>query len=148
MKKLFFFGLFCVLGLFAFAEDADKLNITVKQGFIVNLSDSKLNNLTTIETVRTKPIESWGKWNALWDGWSLDAGAAYDAQSSGIDDVALLLGRNFGTLGKYLPLDFPLKDKITVTMYPIGLYIKNVQDGDREFDPCIGGAILRLDIIW
>ena len=55
--------------------------IDLKQGFIYSWGDRTIKNLTTVETMKTKPIESIGKWNALWDGWSLDAGFAYDGDS-------------------------------------------------------------------
>ena len=64
-----------------FADDVTGLDVSMKQGFLLNWDNPeyKLNNLTTFEVMRTRKVESWGNWNALWVGWTLDAGFAYDS---------------------------------------------------------------------
>jgi hypothetical protein len=126
------------------AEEAPAgATITAKQGAVMKWDTQETKFLTTFETIRTKKIEKWGKWNALWAGWSVDAGFAYD--SSSINTGAILLGREFGTLGDYLPLDFPLKKYISITIYPVGLYIDNIFDHPKT-KGCSGGAIIKATI--
>ena len=72
----------------AYAGTADDMGITLKQGMVMDWSSARMKNLTTFEAAKTKPVPTWGKWNALWAGWTLDAGFAYDA--SAIDTVAAI----------------------------------------------------------
>jgi hypothetical protein len=130
--------------LFCGVVQAEILNVTLKQGFIVPWRDAKLQNMTVVETLNTKPIESWGKWNILWDGWSVDTGIAYDAEDV-LSTGVVLLGRNFGTLGKYLPINFPLKDQVVITIYPIGIYVSDLNDS-AKFTGCYGGAFVNVGI--
>lgn len=139
-----------VMSSFAYADEfpvAIANKVQMKQGMLVPWDDPTggIENLSAMTLARTMPIESWGRWNALWDGWTLDAGFAYDSQS--FNTGALLVGREFGTLGKYLPIDFPLKDKVQVTIYPFGIVATDVFDG-----PSIHGAsgvgIIKFDISW
>jgi len=125
---------------FVLAED---LNIALKQGALFTWKNQTVKNLTTFELAKTQEVESWGKWNILWAGWSLDCGFAYDASS--ISNGAILIGREFGTIGNYLPINFPLKDKITITLYPAGVYIDNIFDHPKS-QGCSGGAIIKLSI--
>lgn len=148
MKRLILvFLLMFVMGLplLATAEDESKpITITAKQGFIMTWNDPTVKNLTTFEILKTKPVENWGKWNAILDGWSLDAGFAWDTKT--INNGAIILGRKFGTLGKYIKfLDFPLLNKIDVTIYPVGLYIENLTD-HPTLKGCSGGAIIKAEI--
>jgi hypothetical protein len=151
LLALFLIAALVIPSVGSFAEDAavsttetaNPISITAKQGFLMTWDDATVKNLTTFEVVKTKKIESWGKWNALWAGWSLDAGFAYDASS--VDTGALLLGRCFGTLADYVPLEFPLLDKITITIYPIGLYIEDLTDHPK-LKGCSGGAIIKAEI--
>lgn len=148
MKRLFFILAIIAAMLAAgspalFADDSSAITITAKQGFIMPWNEPVVKNLTTFEVVKTKKIDSWGSWNALWEDWSLDAGFAYDA--TGVNTGALLIGRNFGTLGDYIPLNFPLKDKITITIYPVGLYINDLTD-HPTIRGCSGGAIIKAEI--
>ena len=101
---------------------AADLNFTFKQGMLYLHNDRQAKNFSCLELVKTKPKEEWGKWNMLWDGWSLDGGVSYDG--AGMNSMALMLGRNFGTLAKYLPLDYPLLKKLTITLYPYGISAK------------------------
>jgi len=147
MRKLIFIALaicFVIAGCRqvkpALAQD---LNISLKQGFVYLWKDNAVKNLTTIETVHTLPVESWGKWNAIIDGWTLDVGAVWDA--SGINDGAIMLGREFGTLGKYLPLSFPFKDKLKITLYPIGIYIRDIFN-QPKLTAASGGAFVKLEV--
>jgi len=122
---------------------AQDYNVNLKQGFLFTWEGQQLKNSTSLEIAHTKPIEGLGKWNALWDGWLLDVSWVYDADT--LDSCALLIGRDFGTLGNYIPIDFPLKDKISLTVYPIGLYAERVFD-HPEIQGCSGGAILKLGL--
>lgn len=146
MKKLLSPAVFCfcllLLAIPALADD-DSAVITAKQGFVMRWDQAVVKNLTTFETIKTKKIDSWGNWNILWDGWSVDAGFAYDA--IGVNTGAILLGRKFGTLADYVPLQFPLLDKLTITIYPVGLYINNLTD-HPEIEGCSGGAIISVKI--
>jgi hypothetical protein len=129
----------------AFAEGESKpVTITAKEGFVMTWDNPVMKNLVTFETVRTKEVDSWGQWNALTAGWSIDAGFAFDAKT--INTGALLIGRQFGTLADYLPfLDYPLLNKISITIYPVGLYIENLTDHPK-FKGCSGGAIIKAEI--
>lgn len=125
-------------------DESNSITITAKQGFVMTWEDATVKNLTTFETIRTKPVEGWGKWNAFVDGWLLDAGFAWDANT--VDNGAVLLGRKFGTLGKYIPfLDFPLLNKVDITIYPLGIYINDLTHHPR-IEGCSGGAIVRAEI--
>lgn len=124
-------------------EPAQEANITVKQGFVYSWEDEQVKNLTTFEVAKTKAIESLGKWNILTEGWSIDCGFIYDAGS--LDVGAILLGRELGVIGKYIPIDFPLKDRFTITIYPIGIYVKDILD-HPEAQGVSGGAILKLSV--
>lgn len=149
MKK---FILVVLIGLFVFpvvaysqpavVED-NAPNIVVKQGFLYGYSDHAIKNLTAIEVAKTRPVDSFGKWNILFDGWSLDAGFAYTGST--LNTAALLLGREFGTLGKYLPIDFPLKDKITITIYPVALRADDLF-AHPKFQVASGGGFIKLGI--
>jgi hypothetical protein len=135
LVSLFFLGS-------VYSED-NKLSITTKQGFVYSWKDKEVKNLTTFETVKTKKIDSLGKWNVLWDGWSIDAGFSYD--SAELDTGAILLGRNFGTLGEYLPFDFPLDDLVEITLYPFGLYINDLFHSP-EIEYCTGLGLIKFEI--
>jgi hypothetical protein len=80
----------------------------------------ELTQFMAFETIKTdaSKVPTWPKWaKAVYDGWSLDAGFNYD-DTKVLKDGALAIGRKFGTLADYLPLDFPLLNKITITLYP------------------------------
>lgn len=134
-----------VLGLLMVSSlgQAQDYDFTLKQGFLFTWENQQLKNLTALEVARTKPIEGLGKWNALLDGWLLDVAWAYDNTS--LTSCALMVGRDFGTLGKYIPVDFPLKDKITLTVYPVGIYAENLFD-HPNIQGATGGAIIKMGI--
>jgi hypothetical protein len=117
--------------------------LTLKQGFVVTYDDTKVKNLTTVEVFKTKKVEKWGKWNLLWNGWTVDVGFAYDGNA--MNTGAILLGREFGTLDDYLPVEFPLDNLIKVTLYPVGIY---ADDLFSEIHPkmCSGGAFLKMTV--
>ena len=100
--------------------------IIVKQGLIYTWHDGQAKNVTTATVVRTQPIDSAPKWvNMLVDGWVFDAGAAYEDET--IKDGTLLVGREYGTLGKYIPwLIFPFKNRIQLSIYLGGVYLPDV----------------------
>jgi hypothetical protein len=129
MKK--FFGLlvigimllsFCGISKVMASDDG----ITLKQGAIYPWKNCELKNQTMVKWINTKPIEFAPNWiNALVDGWEIDPGWAYD--NSTLNSGSLMLGREIGTLGKYVKfLEFPLLDKITITIQPIGLYAEDL----------------------
>lgn len=140
MKKMILILLMLSLADIAHAGD---FQLSVKQGFLYGYEDKAIKNLTTLETLKTRPVEGWGKWNVLWDGWSLDAGFAYDADH--INTGALLLGREFGTLGKYFPIDFPLKDAFVITVYPIGIRADDLFS-TPNLQLCSGGAFVKATL--
>jgi len=115
-------------------------SVAFKQGVIMSWDDHQVDNLSTTVLARTMPFNGWGNWNTLWDGWSVDGGVAYDATA--IDTGALLIGRELGTLGKYFPIDFPLKDKINITIYPLGLIVNDIFS-KPEIDGCSGLAYVK-----
>ena len=146
MKKL---ALFVLCFLVCGNVYADELNF--KQGVVYEWSTSNVNTMTYFEIARSKPIEGAGKWNMLLDGWTLDGGVdsneVFDALAEGrfreINSCAFVLGRKLGTLGDYLPIDFPLKDKMIITLYPMGLYIVDIWD-NPNVSGCSGGAIFKI----
>lgn len=149
MRKGLITLILCLFAGCALAQDIVEepdnsiLTISTKQGFIIPWDSKEVKNLTTFEILKTKKVESWGKWNALWGGWSMDAGFAYD--SGRLSDGGILLGRNFGTLGDYLPIEFPLKDMITITLYPAGLYLKDMFS-DLSVKGCSGLGVIKFEI--
>lgn len=133
-----------LVGVLAVPALADNFEITMKQGVIAAWDSWKLENVTAFEVIKTKKVENWGKWNALWDGWSLDVGVAYDAGDT-IDHVAVLLGRKIGVLKDYFPIEYPLADKIEISIYPVGVYFSELGD-NVNVSGCSGGAIFNLSI--
>lgn len=153
MKKLLVFGLvFCAVCFVGNRPAGADEYASVKQGFVVKWHNPELSenqglvdNLSVVTIAKTRPVDGLGRWNALVDGWTLDAGVAYDAAE--FNTVALLLGRDFGTIGKYFPIDFPLKDKIQMSIYPIGIVVEDVTD-DFEIHAASGVGILKFDIAF
>jgi hypothetical protein len=133
--------LMIAIPLVAQAEE-NTFNLTFKQGLLYYYNVQQVKNISCLELAKTKPVDTWGNWNALWEGWSLDGAVSYDA--IGVKSAALLIGRNFGTLGKYLPLDFPLADKFTVTLYPFGIAMNNPFD-EPEIEFVSGLAYLTIN---
>ena len=148
-KKLFlFFALVLALCPVAMADEPIALEIpsgiTLRQGFVIpweNPGDGFMN-MTTTTILRTKESAEFGTWNALWEGWSLDAAWSYD---SGTSSVGLMVGRHLGTLGKYLPIDYPLADKIDITLYPIGFVVDRPFD-EPEMTAASGAGIIKLSM--
>lgn len=143
-KGRIFFGLclFVVVAFIALGGYAQEpTGIPAKQAFLVTWEDQNVWNATMIEVAKTKKSDSWGTWNILWEGWSLDVGGAYDSNEF---DGAVALGRRFGTIGDYLPIDFPFKDYLSITLYPIGARVKF--DEGIEIQPASGGAYFEIRI--
>lgn len=147
MRKLLTALMIClvIIGMGFQMVRAEDIKVSLKQGFLYLFKDQKIQPLFTGQIAQTKPIESWGKWNAIIDGWSLDIGGSYDFERKSLENGALLIGREFGTLGKYLPIDFPFKDKIKITLYPIGIYVKDVFD-DAKISLTSGLGIIKLEV--
>ena len=121
-------------------------DVELKQGFVVKWDGGEIKNMTTAELMNTKPVEGWGKWNSVVDGWSIDAG--YPFENSTEKDGCLVLGRELGTLAKYLPfIDLPFKDILTITVYPVGLYAKDLLNFKKlELEGCSGGSFAKATL--
>jgi len=123
--SIFLIGLLVVSGCAKEAVAQEDEGLVLKQTALYTWKDTEYKNSTVVTLAKTKSVEGWPTWaNALVDGWILDAGIGYE--DSTIRDGVVLAGREFGTLGKYLPIDFPLKDKINITLYVAGVYIDDV----------------------
>ncbi len=119
-------------------------DVTLKQGALMTWEHQQFKNLTCVNIAETTQNINWPKWaNAIWSGWDLDVAWVYDAST--LDDCALLLGRKVGTLGGFLPINYPLLDKIDITVYPIGLYATSLFD-HPQFQGCSGGALVKLGV--
>ena len=118
-----------ILAIVSLAIAADD-GIILKQSQFYTWEDAQAKNATTVTILKTdasiEPIASMPKWvKAVLDGWCFDAGAAYEDET--IKDGCLLVGRDFGTLGKYFPwLVFPFKDRIQISIYPAGVFLPDV----------------------
>jgi len=143
MRQFLLAVLFCAF--FVGIANADIFDIDLKQGAVIGWEDNNIDNLSTFEAATTKPFKGAPSWvNAIWVGWSIDGGLAYDA--TGIDTGAILLGREFGAIGSYLPIDFPLKDKLKLTLYPIGVLARGISEPDDiDFELCSGGAMVTIN---
>lgn len=143
MKALF--GTAVLLGMvlcFVFAAFAQ--DITAKQGLLYMYEDNAVKNFSCIEIIKTKANPEWPKWaNALWNGNSLEAGIAYDL--AGINSVALMIGHRLGSLADILPLEYPILAKADITIYPIGVAIKEPFDGP-EAQLASGLAIVKVSL--
>lgn len=140
MKKIFIvlFVLFCFVGMVI----AEETGIVLKQSAFFTYNDMERKNATTVTALKTSPIESAPKWvNMIVDGWVFDAGVAYEDNT--IKDAVVLMGREFGTLGKYVPwLIFPFKDKIAISIYPIGAYLPDIAHTFRP-EKCFGLGYIK-----
>ena len=124
---------------FAKAQEA---TITLKQGVLLGWESGTIKNITSVKVAETVANPNWKPWvNALWAGNVVEAGWVYD--NSAADSVAIMVGRKIGTLGDYLPIKFPLADKIEITVYPIGLMANNLTDKPK-FSGVSGGSYLQL----
>jgi len=128
-------------------EDTSAMTITVKQALLFVPSDNVTKQFTSFETIKTdvSQVANWPKWGkALYDGWSLDVGFAYD-DTDVLRDGAIAIGRKLGTLEDYTPLKFPLLKIISITIYPVGAYIENIwKDPKVKFG--FGGAYIKAEV--
>ena len=150
MKKALALIAFVLLSTTAYADIASVTlpsSVEIKQGFLVKWSDSSggMLNLSTVTIARTQPWDKLGWANILWDGNTIDLGAAYDG--TGLHTGAILLGREFGTIGKYLPVQFPLADRLSLTLYPIGIYSEDPMNNLRP-KMASGAGIIKLSVNW
>jgi len=126
----------CFVGM-AMAEE-----VSVKQALFYTWEDLSAKNATTVTVIKAEAIESFPDWaNMIIDGTVIDVGAAYEDQT--IRDGVVFVGKEFGTLGKYVPwLIFPFKDRIEISLCYAGIYLPNVAE---EFDPepCSGIGYLK-----
>lgn len=134
----------CFVGM-AIAEDSE--GITIKQEVFYTWNDLAAKNATTVTIIKGKPVDSFPKWaNMLIDGTVIDAGAAYEDDT--IRDAVILIGREFGSLGKYVPwLVFPFKDRIDLSIHYAGIYLPNVAE---ELNPegCSGLGYIKGSLKW
>jgi len=151
MKK-FFMGVLIVLFGFvgvSFAEDSGAgISITTKQAVLLIPSTSAVKQFTAFEVIKTDvdQVSSWPKWlKAVYAGWTVDAGFAYD-DSKVLQDGALALGRKMGTLGDYLPLKFPLLNKIEITIYPAAAYVEKFLTNPQKPKFGFGGGYVKAEI--
>jgi len=139
MKRVALFVVALMLvGSLAWAEEID-----LKQGFLMTWEDQSFKNITVVKVAETTPVEGWGKWNALWAGWTLESGWAYDA--SDLTSVALMIGRKLGTVQDYLPIKVPLADKLDITVYPIGMYATSIFD-HLQVQGASGGSLVKIGL--
>ena len=116
--------------------------LTAKQA-VIN-TDSKVKNLTAFTIISTDDTKDYGKLNFLLHGWSLDAGPSYDALNA-IDGGAGMIGKNVNDLLSYLPVNFWLKDKLNLTVYPAGDFISK-SGGKIIHHFAWGGAYVSLTV--
>ena len=130
------------------ATETSAFTITTKQGILYIPTDNAMKQFTAFEVIKTdvSQVPTWPKWvRALYSGWSLDAGFAYDS-SDVLSDGALCLGRKMGTLADYLPVKFPLASYIDITLYPAGVYIEKVFTNPQKPKIGFGGAYIKCEI--
>jgi hypothetical protein len=109
-------------------ETSKAMSVTLKQALLYVPSINKVKQFSAFEVIKTDvdQVSNWPKWaQALYAGWSLDAGFAYD-DTDILRDGALTIGRKLGTLSDYTPLKFPLSNIIEITIYPIGIYVEKI----------------------
>ncbi len=150
MKRvLFTLTAFLILCTSAFADSSPialPSSIQLKQGMLLKWDNpgAGVLNLSTFTVAETVASPHFNKLeNAIWEGWTIDAGFSYDAQNFGI--AALMLGRDFGTLGKYLPISFPLADKFSLTVYPIGMTVDD-PSGHPRVEGASGLGLIKLSV--
>lgn len=118
---------------------------TAKQGMLIAWSDQHIQNATMFEAAKTKECESWPKWaNALWNGWTIDVGFAYDASSA--DNAVIGISRTVGTLANYLPIDFSILKKFTVSITPLAIEARHFTGDTIEFDGATGGSYAQASL--
>ncbi len=144
MKRLIGIALIVFIFMLSGVAMADEAKVTLKQGGVYLWQDGQYKNTTTATIIKTSPIDSLGVWNALLDGWTIDGGVAYEDET--ITDGVLELGREVGTLGKYLPwLIFPFKDKIAITICPVGLYVEDALN-QPKIQGCSGFGYIKGEL--
>lgn len=144
MKSAILIIALMLVGSFAMAQGENSLlqiptDFNAHQGMGVEWSTGALKNTTTFEVAMTVPNPKWSKAvNALWDGWTIDAGFAYDAGSA--DNAIIGISRTFGTLGQYLPIKFPLADKIQISITPLAMEFQHFTSGHLDYSGFSGGS--------
>lgn len=120
----------------------DSPTFTLKQGVLLGWEQGTIKNITSLKVAETEANPNWPKLvNAFWAGNVIEVGWVYDKSSA--DCVALMVGRKIGTLGDYLPIKFPLAEKIEITVYPLGIMASNLTN-KPEFSGVSGGSYLQL----
>ena len=130
------------------SSETSSISITTKQA-VFFISDSKsVKQLTAFEVIKTDvdQVPSWPMWvKALYGGWVLDAGFAYD-DTKVLENGALALGRRMGTLGDYLPLTFPLMNKIEITLYPAMAYCEKILTNPQRPKYGFGVGYIKAEV--
>jgi hypothetical protein len=150
MKKLILIAALLLWGGVALADDnpIGIPSLSVKQGAIIEwgAKGTGLKNLSTVTILETRANPNWKPLvNALWSGNTIDVGFAYDATS--FNTGAILLGREFGTLGDYLPINYPLAKVLKITLYPIGIYAEDIWNS-HQVKVCSGVSVLKLSVTF
>ena len=115
---------------------------TAKQGMLMLWSNQNLQHSTTFEAIKTRECPSWPKWaNALWNGNTIDVGFAYDAANA--DNAVIAVSRTVGTLGNYLPIDFPILEKFHVSITPLAIEMRHFTT-DLSFDGASGFSYFEV----
>ena len=149
MKRVLIAVFLLLWGGVAFADNPIGIpNLSIKQGAIIEWGGkgTGLKNLSTVSILETRANPNWKPWvNALWSGNTIDVGFAYDATS--FNTGAVLLGREFGTLGDYLPINYPLANVLKITLYPIGVYAEDIWNS-HQAKVCSGVSVLKLSVTF
>ena len=144
-KKLILIALFALGTTICHAQVIGLTDgLTAKQAVINLTRDSKVKNLTAFTLISTDDTKDYGKLNILLHGWSLDAGVGYDALNNP-DGGAAMLGKNVNDLLSYLPVNFWLKDKLNLTVYPAGDFVSKI-GGKIRHQYTWGGAYISATI--
>lgn len=140
MKKIL--ALVAIISLCFVGMATAETDIVIKQELLYTWEDLDAKNATTATAIKATAVEGWPTWvNMIVDGTVIDVGVAYEDET--IKDGVVLVGKEFGTLGKYLPwLIFPFKDRIEISLHYVGIYLPDVLN---KFDPepCSGVGYLK-----
>jgi len=129
-------------------ETTSGISITTKQAVFFIPDTQSVKQMTAFEVIKTDAdqVASWPKWvKAVYAGWTLDAGFAYD-DTKVLESGALALGRRMGTLGDYLPLKFPLMNKIEITLYPAMAYCEKLLTNPQRPKYGFGAGYIKAEI--
>lgn len=117
--------------------------LSAKQGMVENF-EGNLQNTTTFEALKTRPIEKAPAIvNLIWDGNSVDLGFAYDANSA--DNAVLLISRHINNWADYLPIVVPEAVKILDISANLGVEVQHFSTSPK-WTGCGGFSYLKANI--